>query len=233
MSPDWLQVAAVQFELLLAVWLVFGRRQPAAWLTAVVTFLAFAGLNLRAGLLGQASCGCFGSIELRPWSALGVDVAVLVILLVGRPHGIRSAVPVSALFLGGYGLAVLAWTVVAWSVSGSTAAAMASLRGQPLAATSRAVDFGAAAAGTEAVGRVTLRNLTGQPIRVIGGTSDCSCTAIHDLPLLVPANDTQSLAVYFRLPNELGAVSRLIWLYTDDPAAPLVELILTARSVAP
>src|SRR5687768_17088784 len=71
------QLAAAAWELVLGLWLLSGSARAGAWLASVGTFSAFAAVSAYFGWIGVASCGCFGVIRASPWSAFGVDVAVL------------------------------------------------------------------------------------------------------------------------------------------------------------
>ena len=79
------QFAAVKWEIVLGVWLLSGRRPLGAWLAAVLTFAAFAVVSGYLGLIGQASCGCFGAIQASPWVAFAFDVVALILLGIARP----------------------------------------------------------------------------------------------------------------------------------------------------
>lgn len=79
------QFAVLEWEILLGLWLLSGRASPGAWSAVLFTFLVFAGVSFHLGVVGQSSCGCFGSIRSSPWHAFAVDVAALVLLAVARP----------------------------------------------------------------------------------------------------------------------------------------------------
>ena len=84
MSPT-VQFAAVEWEIILGVWLLSGHNPVGAWFAALFTFLTFAGVSLHLGMIGQASCGCFGTLKASPWHAFTVDVMALVLLGIVRP----------------------------------------------------------------------------------------------------------------------------------------------------
>jgi len=72
-----------------------------------------------------------------------------------------------------------------------------------------------------------------QTIRVVGGTSDCSCIVTHDLPITVPAGETRTISVTIHLPNAAGMFSRKAVLLTDDDQARAIALRLTGRISSP
>src|SRR5437764_8430171 len=71
------QMAAAEWEIVLGVWLLSGRYRIGAWLVSAATFLTFAGISCYLGMIGVASCGCFGAIKASPWYVLGVDLVAL------------------------------------------------------------------------------------------------------------------------------------------------------------
>ena len=44
-AQPWVQLAAVEWELILGLWLLSGTRQRGAWLAAIITIVAFAGVS--------------------------------------------------------------------------------------------------------------------------------------------------------------------------------------------
>ena len=54
------------------------------------------------------------------------------------------------------------------------------------------IDMGHGAPGETREATVELTNRTDQPIRLIGGTADCSCTVIGDLPVTIPPGEARS-----------------------------------------
>jgi hypothetical protein len=85
LSSRWFLILWVEVELALAVWLLSGLARRAAWATALACFAGFAGVALHKGLIGEASCGCFGRIEVNPWYTLVLDGAVVAALAFLHP----------------------------------------------------------------------------------------------------------------------------------------------------
>ena len=81
----WSLIAAVMVEMALGLWLVSGLYRRAAWAAGCVCFVAFGGVTLYKAVTGEASCGCFGKIEVNPWITLVLDVAAVAALWVWRP----------------------------------------------------------------------------------------------------------------------------------------------------
>jgi hypothetical protein len=77
--------------------------------------------------------------------------------------------------------------------------------------------------------KVELMNRTDQAVRVIGGTADCSCTVLADLPVTIPPGESRSITVSFRLPKASGIFNRKAALRLDDMGLRTVSFRLTGR----
>lgn len=227
----------VGLELLLAAWLWSGIYPLLAWLTTCITFAGFAAASFYLGWIGQASCGCLGAaLSINPWFTFAFDILLLALLLASRPTAISptplvgTAAPVA---IGLAGVAAL-WVVLAglaFALYGSPEAALAAIRGERLSILPSAVDVGSGIPGEFLAGTMELANRTDKPIRVIGGTSDCSCIATDDLPLTVAPRQTHTINVKMRLPAAPGLFSRKAMLLTDDEQTRRVSFRLTGRII--
>jgi hypothetical protein len=224
LSPG-LQVLLVQFEIALALWLLSGwRTQTAGFVTAAV-FVVFAGVSLKAALDGQPSCGCFGKLVVNPWYVFAFDVAVAVGLIALRRNA--TSTPIVAIRLqpvlwlaGGtsvvIGSAVLAG--IAWA--GSIPAAVARLRGDTIDTPERIVQAEPGKPGEPRTVPIRVSNRGPHPIRIIGGTADCSCLATQDLPATVPPGETTAVRVTIQPGTKPGVWFRVVNLLTDDDTVP-------------
>ncbi len=224
----WLSSTSVQFvvlewEIVLGVWLLTGRKTAGAWFAAVATFLAFAGVSSYLGVIGQASCGCFGSIEASPWLAFAVDGIALILLGLGRPdfqilfaqarwqtvvmRGLGSAVGVVAIFAIILSAAALGF--------GSLDAGLARLRGDVISIQPAVLDVGHGQPSETVAASVEVINRTASPVRILGGTFDCSCGTTENLPLTLAPGEGRRVSVYMRLPAEPGFFNRKALLRTD------------------
>ncbi len=90
----WLHVAQIEYELLLATWLLVGIHPVWCRRVALATFVAFACTSLSMAISGATSCGCFGSVLVHPWLTFAIDVVTAVLLALWNPGRINStAVP--------------------------------------------------------------------------------------------------------------------------------------------
>jgi hypothetical protein len=237
-APEF-QVALIAVEVLLGLWLLWGRHPIGAWLTTLAAFTVFAGASFYLAWIGQSSCGCFGRLSVSPWYSFAIDLAALAALLVGRPdlqplHQQPRQTLSGAVLLIGKGLAgptaVLGLLAgLALYHFGSLSSALAYLRGEQLWIEPRLVDMGEGYPGETQAAAVEVVNQTDHPIRLIGGTADCSCTTTEDLPLTIPAGDSRPITVKIHLPRAPGMYTRTARLLTDDEQTRIIGFRLTGR----
>ena len=79
--PQWTVLGQTAGELLLGFWLLVGLYPRWSRLVALVCFVVFLNVALAGAVQGQTSCGCFGKVSVRPWSAVGLDALLVVGLL--------------------------------------------------------------------------------------------------------------------------------------------------------
>ena len=231
-GQSWVQLLAAEWELVLGLWLLCGAMPKASWFAAVATFLVFAAVSGSLGLDGAESCGCLGAVQTNPWWAFAVDVFALFLLIASRPTYAHDFAPsaghVSMIGAVAFLLSIL--TGASAYFFGSPEVAMARLRGESITVDPRQLDFGSGPVATTLESRVELHNWTDGPIHVYGGTSDCTCVATSDLPLTVPAQNTRSFIIRWRLPGEAtGLSSRRVELLTDHPRQTTIRFKITCR----
>ncbi|MBI2804583.1 MAG: DUF1573 domain-containing protein [Planctomycetes bacterium] len=235
------QLTIIALELFLGLWLWIGAGRANAlgpWLLAVLTFAIFACVTFYLGWVGQSSCGCLGRYSPNPWYAFGLDVCVLAGLVMGCPDWklLRNhprTLLSNTKFPAPCGLiAVLlsgAISGLAWGSFGSVGAALAHFRGERLSIHPRLVDAGAAPSGDGREVRIALTNWTEQPINLIGGTSDCACTVLGDLPVTIPAGETATVAVNLHFSGRPGLFTRQAAFLIDDQGFKAISFTITGR----
>ena len=87
LSTNW-QIALIEAETLLGLWLLSGLWQYGSWITASVGFALLASVSLDLAV-HKLPCGCLGSVgtrwELSAWHSFVVDMVAVVTLLFWRP----------------------------------------------------------------------------------------------------------------------------------------------------
>jgi len=73
-------IFAIEFELLLAVWLFAGAWQNASKIVGLVTFGGFAMVATFKLANGESNCGCFGHLDVHPAISLIVDFVAIILL---------------------------------------------------------------------------------------------------------------------------------------------------------
>ncbi len=236
-SPRW-QVAFIEAELVLGIWLLSGAYPRRAWLAACVAFLLFAGTSLYLGLAGQASCGCFGRLAVSTWTALALDLGALFALWISRPAEVNlrllsvASFRPSALRLCAVAAVVTVAGIFLVSLPYSDSplgAALARLRGESIGVDPPLSELGEGSPGEERQFEITLRNYTDRPMRIIGGTADCSCVTTSDLPITVPQGEARRITVMARFVGPVGVAQQVFRLFTDDEKHPVVMARFTRR----
>lgn len=175
-------------------------------------------------MIGQASCGCFGQFQLNPWIAFAGDLTILALLYRYRPD--RAAIVESlrplrthlwdAVTIAG-GVAVIAiflCSVAVWGF-GSVDAAMAYLRGDLISVDPGIVELGEGSAGAIRKAEVCLTNRMDRPVTLIGGTSDCSCIVINNLPATLQPGESVNMEIVMLYPTSSGRFMRSAEFYAE------------------
>jgi hypothetical protein len=160
------------------------------------------------------------------WQAFFLDLVVLIVLAVGRPD-LRGAGTTWYRDLGDFSRTSGPWVagVVAFSLVvvvsanlafGSVPDAIAYFRGDRVSVSPQLINVGQPAVGDKREVSVELTNRTAQDIRVIGGTTDCSCTVLNDLPVAIGPGETRSLTVSMTMTGRPGVFNRKANFLVDD-----------------
>lgn len=199
-------------------------------------FGILAGASLYLALAGQASCGCFGQIVVHPWWTFALDGAVVAALLFGRPAvGAGMLVgPVQRGFVkvlaGALVLLGLIAGVLVLRFENPTEA-LARLRGEAIRVQPSVSDVGDGPVGEERTFHVQLTNNTNQPVRIVGGTSTCSCIATESLPVTLLKGETKTIDVRVKFRGSPGRFQHRFTLLTDNDIQGFVIAQFTGRVV--
>lgn len=92
------------------------------------------------------------------------------------------------------------------------------------------LDLGTGKPGDYLEGTITIRNVSDRPIRLVGGTSDCSCTVLRDLPVTIAPGGAAAVGIQLHIVSaESGQLTRTVFLRTDDPGRPTVRFAIGCR----
>jgi hypothetical protein len=219
LSPRMI-VAVIELEVLLGLWLLSGFAVRAARVAALVFFALGAAGSLYLAIEGQASCGCFGRVEVSPWTAVTLDLLAVAVLFTFKPSllpifGRRAEIPY-ALKIALVSAILLALTSGAFLLlTDDPVHALDQIRGQVVAVDPPRTNVGDAEPGARRAFAVRITNLTNKPIRIVGGTVDCQCLATRELPRLIPANHTVSITVEMRFQGTPGRFVHRCAFHTD------------------
>jgi len=109
---------------------------------------------------------------------------------------------------------------------GSAAAASAWARGSSTHVLAEPVVLEGVAPGTEVSAGLRVRNVSERPVRVLGGTCDCSCGVLHDLPVLLDPHERREIRITVTTPRQAGGrFHHKICLYLSSPGPPLVTYV--------
>jgi hypothetical protein len=234
LAPRVLEIAAVEFELLLAALLALRVRPSLTWGVAVATFAVFAGVSLKKALAGAPHCGCFGPVHMNPRVTTVVDAVMVALLLLAGPQiepsdGARAmrrrvawrlaAGAFAALMLVSFAGAAYA----AWPKPGLVADAPDNY------------DFGTVSADRAAAGRLehafVVRNTASRPLRITGARNGCACT-VTDLPAApIPPGPSATVTVRADWSGVVGRPYAQVTLETDSFWTPRVPLVVQAEIV--
>lgn len=237
-SMPEVQLAIIEFEIFLGVWLWYGVGAIASWAIALATFAIFTCVTLYLGLVGQSSCGCFGRLSPSPWFAFGVDVVIAIALVLFRPdlaalrtnprQTVKAAGWPIVCSLGGIALISIVLVGAAQLCFGSVPAAIAHFRGERVSLP-RLVQVEDGFPGEQRTVSVEVANWTDEPIRLIGGTADCTCTVLGDLPVAIPAKESRSVSVEINLSKRPGIYTRNAGFLVDDQGLKQIGFAMTGR----
>jgi hypothetical protein len=202
-----LKLLSIEWEVVLGLFLLFGRSEFYRWLLVFLTFLSFAFVSGALGIKGAASCGCLGRIHVNPWWMLVFDLAALAVLLSMRPLWADVKRFRYAALLGAMAAIGLTGMALAWI--GERQDPATRMRKEIGITMPREVSVGAGFPGEWRENLVEITNQGTDSVRVYGGSFGCGLDLLSDCPLTILPGTKSKLRVRFRLPNEKGD-------YTDN-----------------
>jgi hypothetical protein len=238
LSSPRVQIAAIEVETVLGLWLLSGWSARAAWVTTLAFFGVLASASLYLALTGQRSCGCFGRVEVNPWWTFALDLGVIATLVLVRPLPESKGMLAPRLWTW---LRPWAGAAVSLSLIGGAFvlafdnpyAALARLRGESITIEPVVSAVGDGEVGWQRKFPIRLRNHTDRPVRLYGGTTSCSCIATDDLPITLPGGGTETLEVQVRFAGSPGRFRHRFVLLSDDAVQPKIVAYFSGQVLEP
>jgi len=219
-----MDLALIEFELLLGGMLLLNRWRRAAWALTIVTFTVFAGVSLNKALAGAPSCGCFGAVTVNPKLMVALDTLVVILLVFAGPRPIRTAARPRLRRVGAVAILALMCAAV-----GGVAFAAVPKRG--LEADNANFDFGALYPYQAKVcaHTFTVRNTSDRPIRILASPSSCSCTVSQAPTAPIPPGQSAEVRLRADWSKIVGNPYAQVTLETDSRWTPKVPLVIHAQ----
>jgi len=229
-----MQAAALEIEIILGLLLLSKVAIRLTWVLAIVFFAGASALSLSQSLQGQASCECFGRLSVWPWFTFGLDVLAVCGLLIFRPRSDtveRSPTTFRALLRSslGAGVTLVLGCLAFLLLVPDPARLLAQLRGESIIVQPGETNVGEGRPGEQRTFGLELVNNGEQPIRIIGGTANCSCMAIADLPVEIGPGRATKIRVTLYFKGMPGRFRREFVLYTDAEKQPVARAYLAGR----
>lgn len=240
----FIQIVGIAWEYLLGGILVFfvltsAERSAYVWLATLITFIIFAALSGYLGMIGQAECGCFGSLSLNPWATCAIDGLIICSLIICRPDIQSFFTPKANIspslctdfahtLLGGF---VLFGLTAGFStiVFGNFQYAFAFLLNEPVFAPKYVV-VGTVQAGEILEKEIVIVNRTNGTVKFIGGTTNCFCSTTKAMPFIIDPGKTARIPFKIKIPFATsGFFSQSVELWTDCPQAKTLKVQIGGR----
>jgi len=233
-----IQIAVIQIEALLGLWLLSGLNSQVARWVALGWFLCLGAASLYLGIEGESSCGCFGRLKVNPWLTVALDLTAVGALFLWRPgsggeaSAIRFMNKSTGIVAGAIGflfLLIVGFVLIVddpWS-------ALARLRGEFITVDPSVSEVGQGSPGEERAFAVNLVNHTDHPVRCIGGTTSCACIATDDLPFTLAPKESHSIQVRIKFRGGSGRFQEQFIVYTDEVNQQVVVARITGHIAEP
>ncbi|MDV6032751.1 MAG: hypothetical protein F9B45_22225 [Phycisphaera sp. RhM] len=196
--------AIIPIEVYLGLELTVGMQRTGLKRAAAVLFLLFATFSLWQLSVGVGNCGCFGRPSVAPVVKLiGSLAAAILLLIFPDATGPRNTASVGQSFLSTTGVRTCLFiaTFVAFYFTTTATPLRQQLSRQHLVAapTGTYCDTGEA---TWAAADIKIRNITADPVEVIGASRSCGFYVEGEFPFAVPAHGISTLRVRTKNPTD-------------------------------
>jgi len=220
----WFEIVTVEYEFLLALFLLLGIFPKITRLITIGTFLLFFLITVRLVWLSADSCGCFGKLQVDPRITLALDFFVILALCFAKvPTPTKFPTRFQyRMFTVGVFLTFLPLVLMG--------------RPNPPVITEHPFiaqeepkmehDFDYVEPLSVHRFAFEIVNPTDRALRILSVETECDCLIAPKPPEFVQANDKQVLPMEFHVPRERQFYTKKITVTTDDQElSPLVYTI--------
>jgi hypothetical protein len=229
-SPS-LKVLATYVEfivgaLLLLKWLPFF-----SWVFSCSLFFVFMIFGFNIALSGYSDCGCFGFVKMDLFITVLLDIFALLLLGIARPQfALQNPIKTTGSMMIFSGWILFA----AFQLNGKNGDDLvAILSGSDIYITPTLVDLGPNSAGDLRVIRINVINRSNQSARLIGGSVNCKCTVLKDLPVTLPPASQKEIEIELLVRGDPGFFVFKYELFTDIKKEEKIFGVITGRILAP
>jgi hypothetical protein len=236
-TPLPLLFMAAVLELFVVVVCFRLRNSPVVWLLLSCVFSLYLAISVAWWISGQTRIGCFGLFSVPVWGCVLINVIALATLLLPLRHSSASLSQVwrdALLSLSDRNpkeLGVLTSALMVVLVCGlflsRTVRAQADRLLNGAVVMPVLVDLGNVPVGTTIKTRIPLRNLSQQPIEIVGVQSSCSCVATPDDKRSLPPESTETFQVQVALGTP-GRFHQRVYYFLDHPLQQRVAVDILA-----
>jgi len=233
------QIFAIAVELQLGVVILCRSDLTVSWTSAVLVFCVFTGVSSYQLYRGFATCGCLGQVHVYPGTILMVDLTILGALVAVSPFVYRGKRLGAALLAGGwqsaryaciFAISGLSLALTAQFVLGSGPATLAFLRNDPIILSPTQLDIGTGKRTEIVMASMEVTNRRSHRVRLYGGSCDCLCSSLVDLPLDLEPGQTATIRIRIKRTGALGQFHKTERLYVDDAGLTAVPFYFTGFS---
>jgi len=171
---------------------------------------------------------------MSPWLTFGLDLTAVLLLAMWRVPSDSTSTTVR---WNRRALLTFATTVVTLVLIGGAGAfffddpwsAFSRLRGETISVEPADSEIGTGVSGELHEFSVRLVNHSNHSVRCYGGTANCRCLAIKDLPMVLPPGESRPIRLQITFRGGPGLFRERFVIFTDDEVQSLVVARATGR----
>ncbi len=212
--PPTILVGTAIVEAVVATYiLLWGWKSVVSWFLLIAIFSVFAGYQIYLLKIKATSCDCFG-FATPPFVMLALDIAISIVSIAMIPP--RFCGEIKAIISPVwkvhnphlFGVALFLVFTVAATIGAPVLVNSTRQHRIDVGIDQVPIDLGEVAASEWREVSVRVFNRSARSVVIAGGSSDCSCIAIAELPKELKSGDSTIVPVRIRFPERAGPFSR-------------------------